>query len=99
MQQVGVYSNLLRAQPRCPPYLDELTSSGRPGTSEKYQLSVFADYQNTWRQSANFNPSAAPSRFRNLRGDFHVASFVNCISVHDIRLWALSSLRAARAGG
>lgn len=30
MQQVGVDSNHLRAQPRCPPYLDELKSSGRP---------------------------------------------------------------------
>jgi hypothetical protein len=34
MQQIGVYSNHLRAQPRCPLHLDELTSSGRPGMSE-----------------------------------------------------------------
>lgn len=30
MQQVGVGSNHLRAQPRCPPNLDELISSDRP---------------------------------------------------------------------
>jgi hypothetical protein len=35
MQQVGVDTNHLRAQPRCPFYLDELISSGRPGMSEK----------------------------------------------------------------
>jgi hypothetical protein len=34
MQQVGVDSNHLRAQPRCPLYIDELTRSGRPGMSE-----------------------------------------------------------------
>ena len=33
MQQVGVDSNHLRAQSRCPLYLGELKSSGRPGTS------------------------------------------------------------------
>jgi hypothetical protein len=35
MQQGGVDSDHLRAQPRCPLYLDELTSSARPGMSEK----------------------------------------------------------------
>jgi hypothetical protein len=33
MQQVGVDSNHLRAQSRCPLYIDELKSSGRPGMS------------------------------------------------------------------
>jgi hypothetical protein len=35
MQHVGVHSNHLRAQPRCPLYIDELTSSGRHGMSER----------------------------------------------------------------
>jgi hypothetical protein len=35
VQQVGVDSNHLRAQPRCALYVDELTRSGRPGMSEK----------------------------------------------------------------
>ena len=39
VQQVGVDSNHLRAQPRCPLYIDELIRSGRPGMSEK-RLSV-----------------------------------------------------------
>ena len=37
MQQVGVDPNDLRAQPRGPLYLDELTSSVRSVTSEKCQ--------------------------------------------------------------
>ena len=34
MQQVGVDSDHLRVQPRCRLYLDELTSSDRPGRSK-----------------------------------------------------------------